>query len=164
MVDVRLRDGLLEMVKQKLVPKVDLVTISATIILVAFFLPWVRYGGSYTGYEIPDIARIAAKATSFKAWTGRFDINVYLVYLLYLVPIGALAILVLSAVSRPLGIVAMIVAAMPLAGFVYGIFSMGFKLFSHIGIGGWLTIVAAAVMALALAGIIQMPGKLVRRR
>lgn len=152
------------MAKNKINIPIDLVTISAAVIVVAFFLPWVRYGVSYSGYEIPAIARMVAKLTSFKAWTGRFDINVYLVYLLFIVPLGAAAVLVLSAMNKSVRIPAMVVAALPLAGFLYGLIRVGFKIFSYIGLGGWLTIIAAAVMALALASIIQMPGKSAGRR
>lgn len=151
------------MAKSKINFPVDLVTISAAVIVVAFFLPWVKYGVSYSGYEIPDIARMVAKVTSFKSWTGRFDINVYLVYLLFIVPLGAAAVLILSVMNKPVRILAMVVAAMPLAGFVIGLIKVGFKIFTYIGFGGWLTILAAAVMALSLAGILQMPGKRTRR-
>jgi len=151
------------MAKQKISIPIDPITICSAIIVVAFFLPWVRYGVSYSGYEIPDIARLAAKATSLKSWTGRFDINVYLVYLLFIVPIGAAAVLVLSFLNKPVRVVAMIVSAMPLAGFAYGLIKVGFKIFSYIGVGGWLTIIAAAIMALALAGVIKMPGRKGRR-
>jgi len=152
------------MAKQKISIPIDLVSICSAIIIVAFFLPWVRYGVSYSGYQIPDIAHLAAKVTSFKSWTGRFDINVYLVYLLFIIPIGAVAILVLGALGKPVRAVTIAVATMPLAGFAYGLISMGLKIFSYIGIGGWLTILSAAVMALSIAGVIKMPGKLVRRR
>jgi len=152
------------MAKRKPEIPVNIVTICSAIVVIAFFLPWVRYGVSYPGYEIPDIARLAARMTSFKSWTGRFDINVYLVYLLYIIPVGATAVLILSYLQKPVQILAMVLAALPLAGFVYGLISMGFKIFSYIGIGGWLTIVAAAVMALSLAGFIQMSGKPARRR
>lgn len=151
------------MAKNKINIPVDLVTISAAVIIVAFFLPWVKYGVSYSGYEIPGIAKMVSKVTSFKSWTGRFDINVYLVYLLFIVPLGAAAILVLGAMNKPVRIVAMVVAALPLAGFVLGLIKVGLKIFSYIGFGGWLTIIAAAIMALSLAGVIQTPGKGTRR-
>lgn len=151
------------MAKQKTAIPIDLVTICSAIIVVAFFFPWVKYGVTYSGYEIPGIARVAAKATSFKSWTGRFDINVYLVYLLYIVPIGAAAVLVLGYLRKPVRIPAMVVAAVPLVGVVYGLIRVGFEIFSYIGIGGWLTIVAATVMALFLSGIIKVPGMPARK-
>lgn len=152
------------MAKNKINIPVDLVSISSAVIVVAFFLPWVKYGVSYSGYEIPDIARMVAKLTSFKAWTGRFDINAYLVYLLFIIPLGAAAVLVLSAMNKPARFPAMVVAALPLAGFIYGLIRIGFKVFTYIGVGGWLTIAAAAVMALALGGVIAWPRKRARRR
>lgn len=152
------------MARNKIKIPIDLITISAAVIVVSFFLPWVKYGVSYSGYEIPDIARMVAKVTSFKSWTGHFDVNVYLVYLLFIVPVGAVAILVLSAINKPVRILTMAVAALPLAGFVIGLIKVGFKIFTYIGPGGWLTIAAAAAMALSLAGVIQMPGKPARRR
>ena len=152
------------MAKNRINIPIDLVTITAAVIVVAFFMPWVKYGVSYSGYEIPGIARMVAKLASFKTWTGHFDINVYLVYLLFIVPLGAVVVLVLSVMNKPARIPAMVVAALPLAGFIYGLIRVGFKIFSYIGIGGWLTIIAAAVMALSLAGIIRLPGRGARRR
>lgn len=152
------------MAKTKISVPVNLVTLSAAVIVVAFFLPWVKFGGSFSGYEIPDIARVVGKATSFRSWTGRFDINVYLVYALYLVPIGAVAVLALGINGNNSRPVAWVTAAMPLAGFVFGLIRMGFDIFSRIGLGGWLTILAAIVMMLSLLEIVPIPLGKGRRR
>jgi len=135
----------------------NLLTITAAVIVVAFFLPWVKLGVSYAGYEIPDIASAVGRATSLRSWTGKFDINVYLVYALFLVPLGAAAVIVLSILAKDARPAAWITAVMPLAGFVYGVIRQGFDVFPRIGLGGWLTIAAAAVMLLALLNIIKYP-------
>ena len=147
------------MAKKKSALPINLLTISAAIIVVAFFLPWVKFGGTMSGYEIPDFASAVGKATSLKAWTGKFDFNVYLVYALFLVPLGAAAVLVLSFMGKDANKVAWIPAVMPLAGFLYGLIRAGMDVFSYIGIGGWLTIVAAGVMVLALLNILKLPGR-----
>lgn len=138
---------------------IDYLTIGAAIIIVAFFLPWVKFGGSFAGYEIPDIARSVGKLTSMKAWTGKFDINVYLVYALWLVPLSAVGVFILGVMGKDVRPAAWVAAVMPLAGFVYGILRMGLDVFPRIGTGGWLTIAAATLMLLALLNLVRFPGK-----
>jgi len=145
------------MARKKSGVPINLLTISAAIIVVAFFLPWVKFGGSYAGYEIPDIARVVGKATSLKAWTGKFDINVYLVYVLWLVPICAAAVLVMKVMGKDASLVAWFPAVVPIAGFLYGLVRAGMDIFSYIALGGWLTIIAGLVMLLALLNIPKLP-------
>ena len=147
------------MAKSRVTIPVDLVTIGAAVIVVAFFLPWIKLGGSFAGYEIPDIAHAAAKATSLKSWTGKFDINVYLMYSLFLVPISAVLIIAFGAIGKDRTIPAWIAGVMPVAGFVYGFIRLQFDVFPRIGLGGWLTIAAGMVILLALLKVIKMPGK-----
>jgi len=146
------------MAKRKISLPVNLVTIGAAIIVVAFFLPWVKFGGSFAGYEIPDIAHMVGKMTSLKSWTGKFDLDVYLVYALFLVPISAAAVLVFGVLGKDVTLPAWVAATLPLAGFVYGVLRQGVDVFPRIGFGGWLTIAAAAVMLLALLKVIKLPG------
>jgi hypothetical protein len=147
------------MAKSRITMPVDLITIGAAVMVVAFFLPWIKLGGSFAGYEIPDIAHAAAKATSLKSWTGKFDINVYLVYSLFLVPISAAAIIVFGAMGKDRTPVAWIAAVMPIAGFVYGFIRLQFDMFPRLGLGGWLTVAAAVLILLALLNVLKMPGK-----
>jgi len=145
------------MARKSILP-VDFYTIGAAVIIAAFFLPWVKFGGSFAGYEIPDIASAVGKATSLRSWTGKFDINVYMVYALFLVPLSALAILVLGFQGKDVRPAAWVAAVMPLAGIVYGLIRMGLDVFPRVGLGGWLTVAAAAVMLLALLNVIKFPG------
>jgi hypothetical protein len=138
---------------------IDLFTIGAAVIIIAFFLPWVNLGGSFAGYEIPDIASAAGKATSLRSWTGKFDINVYFVYALFLIPLSAVAILVLAYQGKDVRPAVWIAAVMPLAGLVYGVFRQGLDIFPRVGLGGWLTVAAATVMLLALLNVIKNPGR-----
>jgi hypothetical protein len=154
-----LKNGGSAMAKSRISFPVDLVTIGAAVIIVAFFLPWIKLGGSFAGYEIPDIAHAAGKATSLKSWTGKFDINVYLVYSLFLVPISAAAIIAFGAMGKDRTIPAWIAAVMPTAGFVYGFIRLQFDLFPRLGVGGWLTVAAGVLILLALLNVIKMPGK-----
>lgn len=152
------------MAKKKLTLPINLVTISAGVIVLAFFLPWIKFGGNHAGHEIPDIASAINKVTSLKSWTGKLDINVYLVYALFVVPIGAAAILAMSAQRKDVTPIAWVVAIMPIAGFLYGLIRLGLDVFSYIGLGGWLTILAGVVMVLSLLGVIELPKKKRRRR
>ena len=147
------------MAKSRVSIPVDLVTIGAAIIVVAFFLPWIKLGGSFAGYELPDIAHAAAKATSLKSWTGKFNLNAYLVYSLFLVPISAVLIIAFGAMGKDRTIPAWIAAVMPIAGFVYGFVRLQFDLFPRLGVGGWLTVAAGVLILLALLNVIKMPGK-----
>jgi hypothetical protein len=147
------------MAKPKISIPVDLISIGAVVIVIAFFLPWIKLGGSFAGYEIPDIAHAAGKATSLKSWTGKFDINAYLVYSLFLVPISAVAVIAFGAVGKDRTLVAWVAAVMPIAGFVYGFIRLQFDMFPRLGLGGWLTVAAAVVILLALLNVIKMPGK-----
>lgn len=145
------------MARKKSLP-INFYTIDAAVIIIAFFLPWVKLGGSFAGYEIPDIASAVGKATSLRSWTGKFDINVYFVYSLFLIPISAVAIMVLAFQRKDVRPAAWIAAAMPLAAIVYGLIRLGLDIFPRIGVGGWLTVATAVVMLLALLNVIKLPG------
>lgn len=147
------------MTRKKTALPINLLTIAAAVIVFAFFLPWVKFGGSFAGYEIPDFANSIGKLKSFKTWTGRFDINVYLVYSLFLVPISAAAVIVSSVRGKNARFAAWVAAVLPLAGLAYGFVRKGVDVFTRIEIGGWLTIAAAGVMLLALLNILKLPGR-----
>jgi len=134
-----------------------LVSLAAVAIVIAFFLPWYLRGPGYSGYEIPELVRAFKESTSLKVWTGRFDYRVYLIYALYVIPLGAVVTLVLMALKKKYRYAAWPTALIPLVGFLYGVIAKGPKLFSKIGIGGWITIGAALVMLLALLNVINLP-------
>lgn len=147
------------MVRKRTALPVNLLTIAAAVIIVAFFLPWVKFGGSFSGYELPDLANSIGKLKSFKTWTGRFDINVYFVYSLFLVPLSAVAVIVLSSLGKNAKPAAWVTSVLPLAGLVYGFVRKGADVFSRVEIGGWLTIAAAVVMLLVLLNVLRLPGR-----
>jgi ABC-type dipeptide/oligopeptide/nickel transport system permease subunit len=145
------------MAKRKKKLPINVVTVSAAVMVVAFFLPWVKFGGSYSGFEIPDLPSSLGKATSFKSWRGEFDINVYLVYALFLVPIAAAAVLILNFNGKDGNKLAWFPAVAPIAGFLFGLVRAGMDIFSYIVVGGWVTIAAALVMLLALLNVLKLP-------
>lgn len=147
------------MARKKSTSPVNLLTLAAAVIIFAFFLPWIKFGGSYAGYEIPDLANTIGKLKSFKTWTGRLDINVYLVYSLFLVPVSAAAVVIFNLRGRNAKPAAWVAAVLPLAGFIYGFARRGMDVFSRIEIGGWLTMAAAGVMLLVLLNILKLPGR-----
>lgn len=147
------------MARKETTRPINLLTIAAAVMVAAFFLPWIKFGGSFAGYEIPDLANSIGKLKSFKTWTGRFDINVYLVYSLFLVPISAATVIVLSVQGKSAKLAAWVASVLPLAGLVYSFVRIGVDVFSRVGIGGWLTIVAAGVMLLALLNVLRLPGR-----
>ena len=138
----------------------NLASVASIAIIVAFFLPWyLRIGAAYSGFDIPEIVSSLKQATSLKSWTGRFDYRIYLVYALYLIPLGAIATIALSVLRQNYRLAAWPTAVIPLAGFLYGLVTKGQKLLPKIGIGGWITISAALVILLALVDVLRLPGK-----
>lgn len=139
---------------------INIVSIAAMAIIVAFFLPWYsKFGSVYSGYEIPEIVSTLKQTTSFKSWTGRFDFRTYLIYSLYLIPFGALMIIVLNILRKNYLPAAWPTSILPLAGLVFGLIKKGSGIIPKIGIGGWITIVAALIMLLVLLDIIKLPQK-----
>jgi len=135
---------------------VILVGLAAVLIVIAFFLPWYLRGPGYSGYEIPEIVRAFKESTSFKVWTGRFDYRVYLIYSLYVIPLGAAVTLILIGFKKRYQYSAWPTAVIPLTGFLVGAINKGSKLFAKIGLGGWITLGAAMVMLLALLGALKL--------
>jgi len=134
------------------------VSLTSIVIVIAFFLPWYLRGPGYSGYEIPEIVRAFKESTSFKVWTGRFDYRVYLIYSLYVIPLGAVITLVLLGLKKKYQYAAWPTAIIPLTGFLYGVVASGPKLFSKIGLGGWITVAAALVILLTLLVAARLTG------
>lgn len=147
------------MARGKINLPINLVSLAAIALVIAFFLPWYLRGPGYSGYEIPEIVRAFKESTSFKVWTGRFDYRVYLIYSLYVIPLGAVVTLLLLGLKKKYQYAAWPTAIIPLTGFLYGVIAKGPSLFSKIGLGGWITVAAALVMLLALLKVLKLPGR-----
>tara|TARA_A100001234_G_C12472146_1_gene319786 strand:+ start:164 stop:607 length:444 start_codon:yes stop_codon:yes gene_type:complete len=133
--------------------------ICAIVLLVAFFLPWVSFFGmSVSGYSIPGIASGLGQFGS--AMSGEAASVPWQVYLVYLVPLTAIGVLVtdfLKTDENIARIVSILAGVVPLAGVIYMLIESGGELFSYLGFGAYLTILAAIGMLLATFGIVKSP-------
>ena len=134
--------------------------ISAIVIIVAFFLPWISVGGmfSFTGYELPNLAEMASGMRDAFGEEGVESQANYAIYLFYLVPLLAIGVLAndyLKTDEKVSKYTAIAAGAFPILGFIYSIISAGE--ITGFAIGIWLTMLAAVVMLLTVFGIIKQP-------
>ena len=131
--------------------------ICAIVLAVAFFLPWISLGGifSFSGYELPNAAQ--GLNTMAAAFSESEADTIYVVYLVYLVPllaVGVLATDYLKSDKKVAHYVAIAAGVLPLLGFLYMVIDNGMQ---GMAIGIYLTVVAAIVMLLATFGVIKRP-------
>ena len=131
--------------------------ICAIVFIVAFFMPWVSYDTGFgtiqaTGASIPGtMNNLGSLAGESAPWY---------VYLVYLVPLTAIGVLVtdfLKADEKIARIVTIVAGVLPLAGMIYVLIEAGSVAFSFLGIGMYLTLLAAIAMLLAVFGVIKIP-------
>ena len=132
--------------------------ICAIVLIVAFFLPWISFGGMFSvaGYELPNAAEgLNALAAAFSE-SGEADTNysVYLVYLVPLLAVGVLATDYLKSDEKVAHYVAIAAGVFPILGFLSLVIENGME---GLAIGIYLTVVAAIVMLLAAFGVIKRP-------
>ena len=127
-------------------------TISAIVMLFAFFLPWVTISGLMTlsGYQIPDLARsIGSFGSSFGSSSASAQTAGY--SLIYLIPVVSLVVLFVSLTGQKPGTVALVsgVAAAVAIITVIVVFSQvssaSRSLMGAVSVsfGVWLTLLAA---------------------
>jgi len=131
--------------------------ICAIVFIVAFFMPWVSYDAGFiqvqaSGASIPGtVNNLVSLAGESAPWY---------VYLVYLVPLTAIGVLVtdfLKTDEKIARIVTIVAGVLPLAGLIYVLIEAGSIAFSFLGIGMYLTILAAIAMLLAVFGVIKIP-------
>ena len=132
--------------------------ICAIVLIVAFFLPWVSFGGmfSFAGYQIPNALEGANQLLAIGNESGEVASNpeIYLVYLVPLLAVGVLATDYLKSDEKVAHYVAIAAGVLPLLGFLYMVIDNGMQ---GMAIGIYLTVVAAIVMLLATFGVIKRP-------
>tara|TARA_B100000287_G_C20496028_1_gene727086 strand:- start:162 stop:644 length:483 start_codon:yes stop_codon:yes gene_type:complete len=150
--------------------------IAAIVLLVAFFMPWlsVMLLGSMSGYDIPGAVTKAYEAAAAFETAFSFDgsapaepaaVDVpFQVYLVYLVPLAAIAVLVadyLKLDEKVARIISVVAGVIPVGGFVYGVIAIqdeAAKLAqASLEIGAYLMLLAGIAMLLATFKIIKMP-------
>ncbi len=131
--------------------------ICAIVLVVAFFLPWISFGGMFSvaGYELPNAAEgINAMAAAFSESEPDTNYVVYLVYLVPLLAVGVLATDYLKSDEKVAHYVAIAAGAFPILGFLSLVIENGVQ---GMAIGIYLTVIAAIVMLLATFGVIKRP-------
>tara|TARA_Y100001970_G_scaffold147465_1_gene181063 strand:+ start:891 stop:1319 length:429 start_codon:yes stop_codon:yes gene_type:complete len=133
--------------------------ICAIVLLVAFFLPWVSvFGMSASGFSIPGIvSQFSQLGSSISGESASVPWQVYLVYLVPLTAVGVLVTDFLKTDEMIARIVAILAGVVPIAGVIYMLIQGGGEVFSYLGFGAYLTILAAIGMLLATFGIVKSP-------
>ena len=132
--------------------------ICAIVFIVAFFMPWVSYDAGFiqvqaSGASIPGTINSLGSAVAGESAP-------WYVYLVYLVPLTAIGVLVtdfLKTDEKIARIVTIVAGVLPLAGLIYVLIEAGSIAFSFLGIGMYLTLLAAIAMLLAVFGVIKIP-------
>lgn len=134
-------------------------------LLVFFFLPWLSIAGliNSTGYQVPDLANLLQQGTRLLNPGGNSSNAA--AYLVYVVPALAVATLVMAFVGRDTRVVGIItgVAAIIVFGLLWSNLIVdrsrpGIQTqFLTVGIGAYLTALAAVGIILASLGVIRLP-------
>ena len=154
--------------------------IAAIVLLVAFFMPWVSslITGSMSGYEIPgEVKRLLEMAAGFQAAISSFSLDgssptpepaavdvPFQVYLVYLVPLAAIAVLVadyLKLDEKVARIISVVAGVIPVGGFVYALVAVQDEQAkagqASLEIGAYVLFLAGVAMLLATFKIIKIP-------
>jgi hypothetical protein len=128
--------------------------ICASIIVLAFFLPWLDLGFiSFSGYSLPNLANsMGSIAQSFDENTQSSNYGVYLVYL---VPLLACLVLLFSYLNKPSKNISLASGFVNIIGFCYHLITQSDGSISMYGIGIWITLLASIVMVLSSLGYIK---------
>lgn len=146
----------------------------AVLILIFFFVPWVNLGPiTFSGYEIPQLVDSLVGLKSFGQ--GYRDANleaaVGLFYLLYLIPILALAAIIFTlygvgnrTLSKIAGWSAIGAGILPLIALMIVLFAVGGDLFSALSLGAYLLILSGIALVLSAFGLIKPPPAFAQQR
>ena len=131
--------------------------ICAIVLLVAFFLPWLSIGGliSFSGYQLPNAAQgLNALASAFSESEPETNYAAYLVYLVPLVAIAVLAADYLKSDEKTTRIISIVAGVIPVGGFIYAVTQVEF---SALAIGAFLTFLSGVGILLATFGVVKIP-------
>ncbi|MCK4909614.1 MAG: hypothetical protein KAS70_06920 [Planctomycetes bacterium] len=127
--------------------------IFAVSLIVCFFMPWVSLGGliSFSGYQIPDLVKgVSSLVSAFSDEPQPMNKKLYILYLLYLIPICSVTTIVLGRKGISSRISSLFAGLTPLAAFTYCLSKSGTDIFEGMAIGAWLTIIAAVGILVSL--------------
>jgi hypothetical protein len=130
----------------------------AAALILFFFFPWVTIGFiSISGAQIPEVGRALQQATF--AFNPSAGVSAEAIFLnaVYLIPILAAATIVMAVTGRDIKIVALATGGVVLLIFVMMLVRIGGSLFQALGVGSYLTLLAAIGIILAALGVIKRP-------
>lgn len=130
----------------------------AAALIVFFFLPWFGAGPfSVSGYSLTTIPSVFNAASSSASLRSSASID--LLYIVWLVPILSAITLVLGLTGKSPRAMAIVTAIVTLLMFMFVFLAGGGDTFKVLGIGSYLTILAAFGLLLAGIGIIKAPAR-----
>ncbi len=118
--------------------------VAAGAVIVGFFLPWLTvFGGLFaiSGYRIPDLAKLVGQLSAIGSGTA--DPRLFLIYLLYAIPLLALVVIVKQMRGEDVRAIAFLTGAVPILGFLYLTALAGSGLVHMLGSGAFLTLFGA---------------------
>ena len=127
--------------------------VCALLLVVFLFFPWIDIGGivSAAGYQLPGAVRQMAGTLGQAGQPVQVNAQLYLFYLIYLIPAFALATLALNASGFNAKLTSLLAGALPLVLLAIAWAKAGNDLFRILGVGAWLTLIAGlALIVVAL--------------
>lgn len=127
------------------------------VLLLAFFLPWISFNGfmEFTGFSLPRAMQELGSVVSYFGG-GDVPIEADALYFLYLIPILAIVVLVLSFLAKPTAVFAIIGGLIPYVALVYSLVEFGNELFQVSTIGVYLTLLAGLGLFLSGVGVLKI--------
>lgn len=119
-----------------------------------FFFPWVTVGGfiSISGYQLPDVGRGVQQIQSTFNPNPSVSMEAVLLNLVYLIPILAIATIVMNIRGKDSKIVGLAAGIVPLVVFALMLLRIGGTLLQVLGLGAYLTVAAAIGMIVVVSG------------
>lgn len=107
-------------------------TIGSTVLLVSFFLPWIKFFGKPVGgYQLREI----------------WSVGPYL----WSIPVLSLAVIVLGLCRKNNARLGRLLGALPFIFLAIALYQIGRELFSELYLGAWLTLLSGGFLLLGLA-------------
>ena len=129
--------------------------ICASVIVMAFFLPWVDFGFfSASGYSLPNLASSLNQLGQAFSENGEASTN-YFIYIVYLVPLLGSLVLLFGYLNKPIKNICLASGAFNLGGFIYHLVAESEGEIGMYGIGIWITVIASIVMILSTLGYLK---------
>ena len=132
----------------------ELENICASLIVLAFFLPWVDLGFiSFSGYSLPILVNSVGSIA--QAFDENIQSSNYKIYLVYIVPLLACLVLFFNYLNKPVKNISLASGLVNIIGFVYHLITQSDGSISMYGIGIWITLLASIIMILSTLGYIK---------